>query len=508
MEHVPSSIETENAESTKGRTLTHGSLKLGMWKIAWPLLLTTLCISLTDFVHVQVAGYLSVASQAAVGICDQITMICIILIDSIAIGTTAVISRSYGSRQSSDTETTTAQSLWLAAVMGITLAVLVTLFARVFIPACTICPTTGSINSEGQVYITIAALYLVPFSFISSITAIFRGIGNSCIQLQTIALLTILDIIGNYLLVVVGWPVKDLGITGIAYASLAASTVAALYAVARLCWSPLRSSFSKLALLPSKATRQILAIGLPSSMQEIAWASSAIVLFWILSKCPKPTDALAAWAIGPRIEAFVYLPLSALAIAVMVTVGQNLGANRVARAWSASRNVSLIGTGGMVVAATALFIFAEPLGRATTEDPKAALLIASYLRFNAIAEPFVALENILGGSLQALDDTKFPLMVGFLCNWIIRLPLAYALAITAGYGPAGVWISMMVTDIISGALITLRFRSRPLWKALKQSPADDSTIISVERPATAHNENVSLSNPCVEIEKPGDLPRP
>lgn len=515
MEFIPSSMpgespaefpcEESTPESTKGRTLTHGSLKLGMWRIAWPLLLTTLCISLTDFVHVQVAGYLSPAAQAAVGICDQITMICIILIDSIAIGTTAMVSRSYGCGQSSETQTTAAQSLWLAAVMGGSLAAIVSLVAHIFLPMCTVCPTTAAINTEGQMYISIAALYLIPFSFVSSITAVFRGIGNSRVQLQTIALLTVLDIVGNYLLVVVGWPVKNLGITGIAYASLVASTVATLYAIGRMGWSPLRSTFSKLSPLPTKVTRQILAIGLPSSLQEIAWATSALVLFWILSMCPKPTDALAAWAIGPRIEAFVYLPLTALAIAVMVAVGQNLGANRIARAWTASRNVALIGVAGMVVAATILFIFADALGRATTEDATAAVLIASYLRFNVIAEPFVALENILGGSLQALDDNKYPLVVGFLCNWMIRLPLAYGLAIPAGYGPTGVWIAMMTTDIISGLLITLRFSTRPLWKSIKSalSPeplAGDSKIISVERPA--------LSNPCIEIEKPSDTNRP
>lgn len=511
MEQVPSSQDSDrDAQSTKGRTLTHGSLKLGMWKIAWPLLLTTLCISLVDFVHVQVAGYLSAASQAAVGICDQITMICIILIDSIAIGTTAVISRSHGSGQASDTEGATAQSLWLAAVLGVSLALVVTLVARVFLPMCTVCPTTASINTEGQMYITIAALYLIPFSFVSSIAAVFRGVGNSRIQLQTIALMTGLDILGNYLLVVVGWPVKGLGISGIAYASLTAALVATLFAFWRLCWSPLRDSIKRVSLVPGKVTRQILAIGVPSSLQEISWATSALLLFWIISMCPKPTAALAAWAIGPRIEAFIYLPLTALAIAVMVTVGQNLGANRLARAWTASNNVAMIGVAGMVVAGTLLFISAEPLGRMTTEDPQVALLIASYLRFNAVAEPFVALENILGGSLQALDDTKYPMQIGFLCNWIIRLPLAYGLAIPAGLGPSGVWISMMTTDVISGLLITRRFRSRPLWDALKQTSHDP--IITVERAIDpqsspldeSRTESVSPSKPCVEIEKPGD----
>lgn len=506
MEHVPSAPEGEGRpESTKGRTLTHGSLKRGMWKIAWPLLLTTLCISLVDFVHVQVAGYLSAASQAAVGICDQITMICIILIDSIAIGITAVTSRSHGSGQDSETEATTAQSLWLAAVLGVSLAVLVTLVARVFLPMCTVCPTTASINTEGQMYITIAALYLVPFSFVSSITAVFRGVGNSRIQLQTIALMTALDILGNYLLVVVGWPVKELGISGIAYASLTAAAVATLYAFARLCWSPLRASLKKLSVLPGTVTRQILAIGVPSSLQEISWATSALLLFWIISVCPKPTAALAAWAIGPRIEAFIYLPLTGLAIAVMVTVGQNLGANRLMRAWTASNNVAIIGVGGMIVAGTLLFIFAEPLGRMTTEDPQAALLIASYLRFNAVAEPFVALENILGGALQALDDTKYPMKVGFLCNWVIRLPLAYGLAIPAGFGPSGVWISMMTTDVISGLLIMRRFRTRPLWNGLKQ-PTEDA-ISSIDRAPIPQPSPVPPSNPCVEIEKPGDVPK-
>jgi Na+-driven multidrug efflux pump len=49
--------------------------------------------------------------------------------------------------------------------------------------------------------------------------------------------------------------------------------------------------------------------------------------------------------------------------------------------------------------------------------------------------------------------------------WLIRLPLAYLLALTLGYGAAGVWSAMVISMTVQGGLMALRFY-RGRWKSV------------------------------------------
>jgi len=50
--------------------------------------------------------------------------------------------------------------------------------------------------------------------------------------------------------------------------------------------------------------------------------------------------------------------------------------------------------------------------------------------------------------------------------WVIRLPLAYFLALVLGYGAAGVWSAMTTSMIFQGLLMARRFHGDygNIWK--------------------------------------------
>ena len=75
----------------------------------------------------------------------------------------------------------------------------------------------------------------------------------------------------------------------------------------------------------------------------------------------------------------------------------------------------------------------------------------------------MALGVILAGGLQGAGDTKGTMWVIIIAMWMIRLPLAYFLAIVLNYGAPGVWIAMVTSMNIQGILMTWRFR-RGHWK--------------------------------------------
>jgi multidrug resistance protein, MATE family len=228
----------------------------------------------------------------------------------------------------------------------------------------------------------------------------------------------------------------------------------------------LRSCLSQLFPLSASLTKRLLHVGAPAAMQRISWAASVFVLFFILAQLPESTAALASWTIGMRVEGLLFMPLMALSLAVGSIIGQNIGAKRLDRAFQAGWTVTNIGVALMIVLGLALFMGADALAALMSRDPKTIEFTANYLRINAVAEPLLAVNMILSGGLQGAGDTRITMWVSLFTNWIIRLPLAWFLAIPLHWGTNGVWVAMSVSVGIAALIIAARFQSRA-WTKLR-----------------------------------------
>jgi Na+-driven multidrug efflux pump len=113
-----------------------------------------------------------------------------------------------------------------------------------------------------------------------------------------------------------------------------------------------------------------------------------------------------------------------------------------------------------------VFIFADFFASFLARDPAVLAETARYLRVNMFSEPFMALSLVLGGALQGAGDTRGNMWIIVFCMWIIRLPLAYVMAIVFGMGALGVWLAMVTSMIVQGLLMALRFQQGK-WKSLE-----------------------------------------
>ena len=120
----------------------------------------------------------------------------------------------------------------------------------------------------------------------------------------------------------------------------------------------------------------------------------------------------------------------------------------------------------MSIMALIIFVLAEKIAAVFTSDPAVLAETVRYLRFNMLSEPFMALSVVLGGGLQGAGDTKGTMWIVGTAMWLIRLPLAFLLALVLGYGATGVWIAMIVSMFIQGILMVRRFHGGK-WKEVK-----------------------------------------
>lgn len=436
--------------------LVHGGLWKAIWLMSWPLLISTVATSIVGMVDVQVSSYLGSSSQAAVGLAEHITFMFMIAIFSISVGTTAIVSREFGEGNTAETLRGTAQSLQLSAICGTILALLALTSSKYFLPLFSHSPEVVGV---GSTYLSIFGFYLIPFSVVCITGAAFRAIGDARTGLIIVLIDVVINIIGDYLTVVANWPVPGLGIKGIAISGVVANLVAAVVAVLLIYRSPLKASLTQVGKFDWSMQKRILKIGLPSAIQRSGWAGSVFAVFFILKHVPNATAALASWTIGMRVEGLLFMPMMAFSLAVSSIVGQNLGAKKEDRAMKAGWNVTGLACGLMAIFGTLMFIFADQIASVMSQDPTTIKFTASYLRINAIAEPFLAVAMVLMGALQGAGDTKMPMFFSLFCNSVVRLPLSWWLAITLNMGTDGVWIAMAISVTVCAVLCTLRFRS-------------------------------------------------
>jgi putative MATE family efflux protein len=212
---------------------------------------------------------------------------------------------------------------------------------------------------------------------------------------------------------------------------------------------------------------RIVDIGWPSVFLQVAWQAGSLVLYNILSRLGEGTvTALAALTNGLRIEAIIFLPAFALNMAASVLAGQNLGAGDPQRAEALGWKTARAGMILLGILALPIFVWAELFASILARTPDVVAETANYLRINMVSEPFLALGTILSGAITGAGDTKAPMWSIVACMWAIRLPLAYFLAITLGYGPTGVWVAMVASMMCYSVFMAMRFRGGR-WKYVR-----------------------------------------
>ena len=232
------------------------------------------------------------------------------------------------------------QSCTFSVIMGLILSCTAGLCAQYMIGLFT---RSQQVFEAARTYLNAYSLVLIPYSVSIIANALFRAIGDSKKPPIVVSTMTAINITLDVLLLVYQWPVKGLGIVGMAWAGLIAALIGATLSLFLVRRSILAPCLGQIWPVHKDILRRLSAIGLPSAFQRLGWTLSVFVVFFILDKCQDSVAALASWTIGMRVESLIYMPLMALSLAVSSIIGQNLGANETDRAIQAGWRVTNIG---------------------------------------------------------------------------------------------------------------------------------------------------------------------
>lgn len=449
--------------------ITEGHIWSAVWYLAWPSAISTSIASLYNLINRVFLAHVPNAQDAlaASGIGGNALNFQMALTFGLSAGTAALVSRFLGEARASDTEEAAEcfrnaeqaarQSLMLCVLGAVLTGVPLALCARFLVE---IIGAKDAVIPLATSYTAIISWASIPLFINVIATAILRSQGDVRSPLVAGFAMILVNILFDWLLIFGFGGVHAMGIRGAAVATGISRIVGTTLTLLFLKRSVLGGALSHWRLDLSWL-RRILAIGWPASLQNVIWSTSSAGFMHILGMLPsgQATAAQAAYTVALTIEGVAFQPGIAYSMAATPLVGQNLGAGKPDRAahsaWVAT------GQAVAIMVCTGALFAAIPRYLAAPFNQDAALvpIIVAYLRINSFSEPFLALNMVLRGALQGAGDTRVPAFVTFASLWLVRLPLAWLLAIHLRMGASGAWWAMSLTVCLSGTLMALWFRS-------------------------------------------------
>jgi len=426
---------------------TNRDLHRVVWQLAWPSVLAMMLQTLNSFMDRGFVGRLGPDALAAVGVGSQLMFVVFSFGMSISVGATALVARFTGEGNRDEARVAGNQALWIAAMMAVVTVLLMLALCHTAVHFMRLEPSAAVLCEK---YIRLS-LIGVPGLFVMLILiGVYRGIGDTVTVLLVSIAVNIVHLSGDFLLIFGNFGAPRLGLSGGAIALVTSQYVGGLLYILLLARSPLAGMVRRKATLEMEWAKRILNVGIPAAVQNVSRVLSLIAFTAVLARSADATMAVAALTIGLTSESISFMPGFGFSVAASTLTGQNLGAKRPDRAENAAWAALLQGLVVMSIMGIVFYIFAEQFAHIFTHDKHVVHLAVKYLRISAFAEPFLAFGMILTGALNGAGDTRAPAVAGFLTMWGLRLPMAYVLAITLGFGATGAWWALATSTTVLG----------------------------------------------------------
>ncbi len=480
-------ILVEEGEIASGR-LAGKSMRAAIWILAVPVLLQQLMIACVGLVDKVIAGNLPsemvVPALDGIGIGTYVAWFTGIAFAGLGVGGQVIIARSMGSGIRGDAQAALGQSVTLGFLWGIVVGLLMAALTH---PLARIAGL--SLEAEGYctLYVTTIA-WSMPFCGLMNIGSMCLHGAGETVRPSLISIgVNVINLVATWLLSGVDLrvhgatlsnplPLDPLtwGVWGIAAGTSLSYIVGGImtFVVMRRGVKDLRLDWSDLRLTRQMSWR-ISRVGIPNFLEGLAMWGSSLVLMAFIGVISRGADGAAAVSglVGAHMitvqwESFSFLPGFAMGTAAGALAGQYLGAGnaRLARKsiWACT------GIGMAIMGAMGVFFMTQGawLTSVISNEPVHLEEVPKLLFACGSVQIFFALGMSLRQGLRGVGDTKwiFAITVGSI--YVLRLPLAWILGVSMGYGLAGIWWALSLELVARGVLFLLRFQSSA-WERLR-----------------------------------------
>ena len=430
--------------------------------LAGPLVLTQILVTAMGVVDSVIVGRLGAAELGAVGLGGMWVWTLTCFFVGTSTGVQTFVAQKHGAGQPGSCGTWSWQGLASVVPLAGLAGCGVFFFADTLIEALA---PTESIAPLATDYMRNRAFGMMGITAASSLSAFFRGIGDT----RTPLLATLVANVANLFLdlgLVYGWyGMPKLGVAG---AGLATSISEWIYfaAIAYIFLRPsIKARFDTHFHRPDfREIKRLWHTGIPIGGQwTIEMLSFAVFTTLVARMGAAPMAASHAFI---QLLSLSFMQAVGISIATTTLVGRYIGAGQSEFVTKSLRSSMLLGSLLAAFIAALFMLIPTTLLGIFSSDPNVLKYGGPLLVVGAFYQFFDAIAIVSDGALRGAGDTRWPFVARCLISWLVFLPLAYVFAVPIGWGLTGAWIGGLVSMVLLTLFLVLRFRSGA-WRKIQ-----------------------------------------
>lgn len=398
--------------------LTKGSVPKVLMQFAMPYLLANVLQALYGGADLFVVGrFDDAASVAGVAIGSQVMQTVTGIILGLTAGITVLIGIATGARDEKKAAATIGSAVWLFAIIGAVLTLLMTVWHDTIATAMN---TPPEAMTDTRHYLLICSLGIPFIIGYNVVFGIMRGLGDSRSPLYFVALACVINIVLDFVLVG-GCHMRAAGAATATIASQGISFAAALCYLHR---KGFRFPFTRRDIrLNGILSKRIIKLGTPIALQDALINISFLIITVIVNRMG--VTASAALGVVEKLIVFAMLPPVAISSAVAAMTAQNYGAGLTDRMNRCLKS----GIGMALVFGTAFCIYSqflpETLMGIFTNDAPVIELGAEYLHGYSIDCIIVSFVFCINSYFSGQGNSLFPMVHSLIATFLFRIPLSW-----------------------------------------------------------------------------------
>lgn len=424
-------------------SILNGNMYRTILALSFPIMINNLIqtlYNLVDGLWISKIGSVEFASTSFVW---PINFLFISLGMGFAIAGTSILSQLLGAGEKEKANKYASQLIVLSIILGIVLTGIGLLLSK---PIIRLMGVQDEILYFGDLYLKITLLDL-PFMFLFSIfNAVMNSQGNTVLPTVLNAISAILSAILNPILMFT----FNMGVAGAAVSTVVAKAILAITGLIILFKgnTAIKPNFKNFKFDKDIIVNSV-KIALPASIGQSGSAMGFLVLNTFIVSYG--TSTMAAYAMVNRVTSLVMQPAMGIGTSLVSIVGQNLGANNLARAkegFSKSITVtSVIGVLGGIL----LVVFRDPIVNffmQSKDDMKVIEQGITYMVIMSFSMPLMGIFSVLQGLFQGSGHTKYAMSMEIGRLWFVRLPMILLFKYFSSMNEIGIWLSMSSSNLI------------------------------------------------------------
>ena len=316
--------------------------------------------------------------------------------------------------------------------------------------------SVSEIAEMGTTYLMINWVFSCGSIFSKYYERLLVSAGRAVLSMATMACGAVFNLIFDPLLIFGIGPFPALGIAGAAYATIGGQILAALVAIALNSKynEPVKHDMLRPAFHLDEAAG-ILRVGLPSI---ITMGLSSLTSFFINQiLLAYSTTATAVYGVWMKLQNFCYMPTFGLNNGMVPVLSYNYGTKRIDRV---RQTMKLAVTASAALMCALAVIFEIIPGTVLTmfsAGEQMRLIGMACLRACVVSLPFGAVSMIYSSSMQALDHSRYALLINMLRQCVLLIG-CFALLSALTHSQQLIWLAVPITEIVTFAVSGVLYR--------------------------------------------------